>query len=165
MGVKAAREGLFDNATCVVTPTQFSPPDAVEHLREFWQALGSKVMIMTPDQHDELVGRSSHLVHLIAAALTKHILNPVHGPEQAALCANGFRDTTRIASGSPEMWRDIALANQTHLQSELKSHITQLEYLSRVLEEGNAGEVERFFEQAKSLRDQWCAGGTSASPE
>jgi len=80
-------------------------------VKQFWSALGGQVLRLTPELHDVFVSRTSHLPHVTAAALASLILNPAHPEAQAALCATGFRDTTRIASGSPEMWRDIALAN------------------------------------------------------
>ncbi|MSU63777.1 MAG: prephenate dehydrogenase/arogenate dehydrogenase family protein [Pedosphaera sp.] len=165
MGVSAARADLFQSVTCVLTPTNSSASHAVEQLKTLWQAVGSKVMLLTPEQHDELVSRSSHLVHVIAAALASHVLDPAHGPAQSTLCANGFRDTTRVASGSSEMWRDIALANSNHLQNELTSYIEKLERLRHLLAQGKPDEIQRFFEQAKGLRDQWRAGGASPSPE
>ncbi len=165
MGVSAARADLFQNATCVLTPTNSSASHAVEQLRILWQTVGSKVMMLTPGQHDELVSRSSHLVHVIAAALASHVLAPAHGPVQSALCANGFRDTTRVASGSAEMWRDIVLANSKHLQIELTAYIEKLERLRQLLAQDESDEILGFFELAKNLRDQWSAGGASPSME
>jgi len=76
-------------------------------------------MQLTPELHDVLVSRSSHLPHVVAATLANLVLAPSNPKQQAALCANGFRDTTRIASSSPEMWRDIVLANRKNLGREI----------------------------------------------
>src|SRR5205814_8345196 len=82
---------------------------------EFWKAVGAVPLRIPAELHDNLVSRSSHLPHVVAAELSNYVLSPVHPKEQAMLCANGFRDTTRIAAGSPEMWRDITLANRHNL--------------------------------------------------
>ena len=106
---------LYANAVCVVTPTKKSNAAAVRKLEQFWKSLGARTLRLDAAQHDLLVSRTSHLPHVVAAALANLVLDPAHPKTQAGLCATGFRDTTRIASGSPEMWRDIALANRKNL--------------------------------------------------
>ena len=103
---------LFVGAVCVVTPTRKSNRAAVRKVEQLWKSVGSCLLRLTPEAHDDLVSRSSHLPHVVAAQLARLILSPGHSKEQGMVCANGFRDTTRIASSSPEMWRDIALANR-----------------------------------------------------
>jgi prephenate dehydrogenase len=106
---------LFECAVCVVTPTRKTNPAALRKVETLWKDVGARLLRTTPDDHDALVSRSSHLPHLMAATLANLVLDPKLPKEQAKLCATGFRDTTRIASGSPEMWRDIALTNRKHL--------------------------------------------------
>lgn len=160
-GVAAARADLFVNAVCLVTPTPNSPKDAVKRVEEFWTALGSRVLKTSPSAHDDLVSRSSHLPHVVAAELANYVLSPAHPPEQATVCANGFRDTTRIASGSPEMWRDIAMANRKNLARVLGVFIEDLQEFCLALEKGDTQAVEEFFEKAKQRRDHWCGSGSS----
>jgi len=117
MGVQAARTDLYANAVCVLTPTKKSKAAAVRKLEQFWKSLGARTLRLDAAQHDLLVSRSSHLPHVVAAALVNLVLDPAHPQTQVGLCATGFRDTTRIASGSPEMWRDIALANRKNLSA------------------------------------------------
>jgi prephenate dehydrogenase len=93
------------------------------------------------------------------------VLDPTHPKTQAALCANGFRDTTRIASGSPEMWRDIALANRKNLDRELGVFIGDLRKLQRALKSADAGAISQFLEQARHRRESWSAQCASPSPE
>ena len=81
------------------------------------------------------------------------------------LCANGFRDTTRVASGSPEMWRDIALANRKNLARVLGVFIEDLQEFQLALENGDIKLIEEFFEQARKRREQWCAQDGFSSPE
>jgi len=90
---------------------------------------------------------------------------PFLAHQQAALCATGFRDTTRIASGSPEMWRDIALANRKNLARSLGAFALELKKFQTVLMSGDAEGVEEFFATAKQRRDKWCANGAAVSPE
>jgi prephenate dehydrogenase len=164
-GVSAARADLFERAVCVVTPTRHSNASALRKVRRFWEALGSHVLELSPEAHDVLVSRSSHLPHLSAAVLANLVLNPALPPEQARLCATGFRDTTRIASGSPEMWRDIALANRRNLVKAVKTFMKDLQRVQRALEAGDGVALTRFFEQAKQRRDGWCAACASPSQE
>jgi prephenate dehydrogenase len=160
-GVTAARADLFVNAVCIITPTPNSDKEAVAKLEQFWQALGARLLKLSPAAHDDLVSRSSHLPHVVASELANYILSPVHPPEQAAVCANGFRDTTRIASGSPEMWRDIAMANNKNLSRVLGVFIEDLQEFRLALDNGDVKAVEEFFEKAKQRRDQWIGSGTS----
>jgi prephenate dehydrogenase len=164
-GVSAARADLFENAVCVVTPTKKTNRAALKKVERFWKALGSRVLELTPETHDALVSRSSHLPHVVAATLANLVLNPAQPKLQAALCANGFRDTTRIASGSPEMWRDIALANRKNLAKALNSFVGDLQKFRSVVKKGDAKAIATFFETAKQRRDDWCACCASPSPE
>ena len=162
-GVAAARADLFEGGICVLTPTSRSPATAVSALEEFWSALGCRVLRLSPEVHDDLVSRSSHLPHVVAAELANYVLSPVHPAEQSLLCANGFRDTTRIASSSPEMWRDIALANRKNLSRVLGVFIEDLQEFCEALKNNDAKTVHEFFAKAKQRRDQWRDQAASSS--
>ena len=164
-GVVAARADLFQNAVCVLTPTNKSNAAAVRKLEQFWKSLGARVLKLPPEQHDLLVSRTSHLPHVVAAALANLVLNPANPKTQSQLCASGFRDTTRIASGSPEMWRDIALSNRKNLARSLDDFISELQKFQRTLKSSDAKAISKFFETAKARRDNWHAKSTSISPE
>ncbi|EEF58785.1 prephenate dehydrogenase [Pedosphaera parvula] len=155
MGVAAAREDLFNNAICIVTPTQNSDKDAVRRVEELWKSVGSRPVTISPVAHDDLVSRSSHLPHVVAAELANYVLSPAHPKEQSLVCANGFRDTTRIASGSPEMWRDISMANRKNLSRVLGVFIEDLTEFQLALDNGDVKAIEEFFEKAKQRRDAW----------
>jgi prephenate dehydrogenase len=165
MGVSAARADLYSNAVCVVTPEKKSNAVAVRKVEAFWQSLGARILRLDAAHHDLLVGRSSHLPHVTAAALVNLVLHPAGPKNQAALCATGFRDTTRIASGSPEMWRDIALANRKNLSRSLDAFTAELKHFQAALKQNDAKAVEKFFATAKERRDNWCACDASTSPE
>jgi prephenate dehydrogenase len=164
-GVAAARGDLFENAVCVLTPTNKTSRSALKKVEQFWKSLGARVLKLDAAQHDLLVSRSSHLPHVVAAMLANLVLNPASPKQQAALCATGFRDTTRIASGSPEMWRDIALANRKNLSHSLDAFISDLQKFQRTLKKSDAKAISKFFATAKARRDRWRASLTSTSSE
>jgi prephenate dehydrogenase len=165
MGVTAAKPDLFVNAACILTPTRNSPRKPLAQLEEFWKDVGAVPMRLTPELHDELVSRSSHLPHVVAATLVNDVLNPTHPKEQGLLCANGFRDTTRIASGSPEMWRDICLANAANISRALGVFIEDLQQFREALDKGDTKALEEFFSKARQRRDAWRTHASSPSPE
>jgi len=164
-GVAAARPDLFEKAICVVTPTSRTSKKAQDKVEQLWRSVGGRVLCLPPAEHDRLVSRSSHLPHVVAAELVNFVFGSEDLENQAALCANGFRDTTRIASGSPEMWRDIALANRTNLHRELSRFVDGLEAFMEKLKAGDETAIHQFFLQAKASRDAWAAGATSPTPE
>lgn len=154
-GACSARVDLFQGAVCVLTPIPETDPNALAQVTELWKALGSRLVQLSPTQHDDLVSRSSHLPHVVAAALANYVLSPIHPPEQSLLCASGFRDTTRIAAGSPRIWRDIALANRQHLSRVLGVYLEDLAEFRHALDGGDGDEIERFFEVARRRRELW----------
>jgi prephenate dehydrogenase len=164
MGVTAARPDLYRGAICVVTPTKNSNPRAVRAVARLWKSVGARVLQLPPVVHDQLVARSSHLPHLLAAQLVNHALG--NGSEAGSLlCATGFRDTTRVASGSPEMWRDIAVANRVNLARSLDQFIGQLRVLRETVRAGDGEAIARFLEEAKGRRDAWCSQSRIATQE
>jgi len=164
-GVAAADADLFVNAVCVITPTRRSNQAAVREVGQLWKAVGSRLLRLPPEVHDDLVSRSSHLPHIVAAQLANLILSPEQPKEQGMLCANGFRDTTRIASGSPEMWRDIALANRQNLLRALSAFGNGLRDFKRALRSRDDQAISKFFEQARQRRDRWSASAGSPLSE
>jgi prephenate dehydrogenase len=164
-GVTAARANLFEDAICVLTPTKKSSATAVRKLDQFWKILGARVLRLDAAEHDLLVSRSSHLPHIVAATLAGLVLDPKRPKQQAALCATGFRDTTRIASGSPEMWRDIALANRKHISQAVDAFVAELKKFQNALKNDDADAVEKIFMTAKQRRDKWCLQTASNSSE
>ena len=165
MGVLASRADLYQGAVCIVTPTKKSNRRALLAVEKLWKAVGTRVLRLTPEVHDQLTARSSHLPHLLASQLVNHVLSEKAPSEQASLCATGFRDTTRIASGSPEMWRDIAVANRRNLSKDLGQFISELQRLQKFVNKGDGKALARFFELAKQRRDAWCDQSGFGSPE
>ena len=155
-GPAAARADLFQKATTVLTPTPNSDPITVEKIRATWVDVGCRVLEMSAEQHDELVARSSHLPHIVASALAGYVLDSSHVDDQRALCASGFKDTTRVASGSPEMWKDIVIANRINLSRMLDDLIVEFESIRSALQKGDEKVVYDFFQMAKQRRDDLC---------
>jgi prephenate dehydrogenase len=164
-GVAAARADLFQNAVCVLTPTHKTNSVALKKMEQFWKSLGARVLKMPPAQHDLFVSRTSHLPHVVATTLANLVLNPANPKIQSQLCANGFRDTTRIASGSPEMWRDIAIANRKNLAKSLNDFVAELQKFQKSLNKADAKAISKNFEQAKIRRDNWNINSNSISSE
>ena len=164
-GVRAARADLFVSAICVVTPTRSSPAPALRRIEQFWKSVGSRVRRLSPAEHDRLVSQSSHLPHLLAATLTNRVLDPKKPTALADLCATGFRDTTRVASGSPEMWRDIALANRRNIIRALDAFARDLARLRRALGAGDHKWLAQWLEQARERREGWRSCAASLTTE
>jgi prephenate dehydrogenase len=164
-GVLSARADLFECAVCVVTPTKKSNRAAVVNVEKLWKSVGGRLLRLTPEAHDALVSRSSHLPHVVAATLASTVLDPKHPKDIATLCATGFRDTTRIASGSPEMWRDIALTNRKQIGRALSGFVAELGKFQAALKRGDSKAIAKFFETAKQRRDNWCACCVSPTEE
>jgi prephenate dehydrogenase len=160
-GVFASHADLFTGAICVTTPTRKTNAAALRRVERFWKSLGCRMLRIDPRMHDKLVSRSSHLPQLVAAALAHLVLDPKSPKSQAALCAGGFRDTTRIASGSPEMWRDIAIANRAELSITLDAFVRQLQSLQGLLRSKKGVALRAMLTEAKFRRDSWLNGGSS----
>jgi len=156
-GVSASRADLYERAVCILTPTKKTHAAALRKLEKFWRALGSRILRLDAAEHDRLVSRASHLPHVVAAALTRVVLNPRQPDTQATLCATGFRDTTRIASGSPEMWRDIVLANRKNLSRAVETLTAELGEFQSLLKSGDPDTLLKFYATSKTLRDAWLA--------
>jgi prephenate dehydrogenase len=157
-GLEAARANLYEQAVVVVTPPDGKAGPAVESLKKFWENLGATVKVMTPDEHDRVVARTSHLPH-IAAALVSATVGRDGDPRQiGTYCGPGFRDTTRIAEGSPEVWHDIIQSNRECLAGELAEFKFALERVSSMVEKGNFDQLLKFLKNGRSKRKQLMQG-------
>jgi prephenate dehydrogenase len=111
---------------------------------------------MPVEEHDRILAATSHLPHVLAFALMNHLRNSTDSPENLLRFAgSGFRDFTRIASSSPEMWRDICLANRQALLQELTAFQNELNMLQALLREKNGSALEQVFIQARRMREDW----------
>ena len=151
-GVQFARADLFVNAVCIVTPTSRTPPGRVRQVEAFWKMLGATTRRMTPAAHDRAVARVSHLPHLLAALIVAS-----QGAGSMDLAGGGFLDTTRIASASPAMWREIMLTNRAAVLAAIDDTDERLMVLRDLIELGDGPGIERFLTRAKKRRDQFAA--------
>lgn len=156
-GVGAADAGLFRGRQAVLTPLPETAAEAVARVRLAWQDCGARVSEMSPESHDEIFAAVSHLPHLLSFALVDEIASRANGEELFSYAASGFRDFTRIAGSSPEMWRDICMANRTALLKELEVYQAQLDRLHAMLEQADGAALERVFSHASAARNKWLS--------
>ncbi|MFZ4777058.1 MAG: prephenate dehydrogenase [Terrimicrobiaceae bacterium] len=149
-GISAAQPDLFEGAVCILTPTPQSNPRALETVRSFWKEAGCQLKEMSPAVHDMAVARISHLPHAAAAALVHAALSK--NPEAAILAGSGYRDSTRVALGPEELWREIFLDNREELLSGISDLQISLETLKNALSRGDGEAIEAFLREARSLR-------------
>jgi len=164
-GVLASKPDLYVNARCVITPTSQTPASASARIHQLWQSVGGRTVEMTPANHDLWVARASHLPQVLASVLAHHVLDPTHPSGVRDLCATGFKDTSRLASGSPEMWRDIALANSDAIRAAIDSWRAELTDLEAALTRGDARAIDQFLREARDRREAWLREFRNPSPE
>ena len=151
-GVGAARETLFENATCIVTPTESTDSDSLQLVRNLWEFVGGVPYLLSPETHDLLIGAASHLPHLLASLLANTVAN-VETEHHKALdfTATGFRDSTRIAAGSPDLWTDIFTQNRDVLLSLIDDIVGNLNEFKTLLQTDNLVEIERVLLEAQGI--------------
>lgn len=149
-GIQAAREDLFEGAACVMTNDFHHSDDRVEALRGFWEALGCECYLTTSEEHDRVMARISHLPHLLASV---GALVGLKYQDDGKFAGNGMRDTTRVASGHPGMWSEIALRNQQALKEPIEEAIGYLRDVLAFLEDSDEEGLARLLADAKQLRD------------
>ncbi len=154
-GVEAADGALYRNRLVVLTPLSETPVDATAMVRAAWHICGARVVEMSAQRHDEVFAAVSHLPHALAFALVSMMAAQPDGEELFSFAGAGFRDFTRIASSSPEMWRDICLANSEALLRELDDYQAALQSMRNLIAHGKATELAALFQQARSARDRW----------
>jgi len=150
-GIEAARADLLNGAACVITNQEARSAEEVSILESFWEALGCRVHQMTVEDHDRAVARISHLPHAMAVLTAESALK---FPNDVALAAGGFRDTTRVASGDPTMWAEIMMENKDALTHALKDAQQGMKELLKHLENGDQEELERYLEGVKQSKDR-----------
>jgi len=151
-GIDAARRDLFDGAVCIVTPTENTDKTAVQLVHDFWKSLGCSMRTLSPQQHDEIVARVSHLPHVVAAALVSAVCHD--GEQRLGFAGPGFKDSTRIASGPVEMWTEICIENRQEIRRALDALIEELGKVRAALENADAIELRAMLKRAKHFRDE-----------
>ena len=160
-GVGAAFPELYDNADIFILKGSGADPEALSLVAEMWSAAGGHPKFLDDaNAHDALVARTSHVLHIVASALTSAILNAETPEEQSnrfAGCATGFRDSCRIAASTPAMWREITEKNASAVLTAMDEFEQRYFTLRRLIESGQFDEFQKEFARGKELRDNWMA--------
>ena len=164
-GAAAAKPLLFENAFYLLTPSENSNPEAIDQLKEWLKGSRANFMVVSPHTHDWLTAVISHFPHIVAAGLVNQAKNYSEENELVTrLAAGGFRDITRIASSSPEMWRDILLHNRDILLNILDDWLKEMMNIKELVSNRNSEEIYRFFSDAKTFRDEMPVSTKGAIP-
>jgi cyclohexadieny/prephenate dehydrogenase len=153
-GPDAGFAGLFEGRWCIFTPLPDTDEAALQKLRTFWEALGSKIDVMDPVHHDKVLAIVSHLPHLIAYNIvgTADDLETVTESEVIKYSASGFRDFTRLAASDPTMWRDVCLHNKDAILEMLARFSEDLAYLQRAIRWGEGDKIFELFSRTRAIR-------------
>jgi len=154
-GPDAAIPGLYRGKKAVLTPLPENEPASVDRVAQAWRLCGAVIHRLSPLEHDRVFAAVSHLPHLLAYALVDDIANKPHADLLFQYAASGFRDFTRIAGSSPEMWRDISLANRDALLGELDAYLAQLTLVRTRLAAADGAGLEAIYANAQRARRAW----------
>ena len=163
-GAGAAFATLFRDRNVVLTPTAHTDARATQRMRELWEAAGATVRELDAAQHDRIFAAVSHLPHVLAFTLVEELAQRPDAPTFFGYAASGFRDFTRIAASSPEMWRDIALANRDALLAEITAYRAHLDAMTRLIQMRDASGLLAAFARASKARREWSAAREGGVP-
>lgn len=147
-GAQHARANLFVDRPAIITPVRQTQSADVETLTEFWTALGSRVLRMSPAQHDKVMASTSHLPHLVASVLAGTLK-----ADELPAVSSGFADTTRVAAGDVDLWREILLGNKDNVLKSLTRFEKLLASLHKAIERGDGARITKILTDAKEKRD------------
>jgi prephenate dehydrogenase len=149
-GIDHAKEDLFKGERCILTPTENTSKQSLDSLKSLWEAVGAHVSLLSPEEHDLIFGLMSHFPHLVAYALVNTVgsLNP----DYIEYSGQGFKDTTRIALSSPELWSDICILNGKKILASMEIFRNSLSELEEKLKVNDAEGLEKLLHEARNLR-------------
>ena len=156
-GAAAARADLFQGKQTIICQLQENSAADVALVEEFWKVLGSNIKRISAVQHDAIYAAVSHLPHILSYALMASVLNSEDAEQKLGHAGAGFRDFTRIAASSPEMWRDICIANKQAILKELDQYLSVTERLREMIAKEDAAGLEKVFQKASQARQKWDA--------
>ena len=154
-GAAAARSDLYEDRKLIVTPLRENRIEDIERLVSTWQAIGAAVYCMDAQLHDRVFAATSHLPHYIGAAYMNSLLTSDDSELFLMMAGTGFKDFTRIAASSPEMWSDIFYANKEAMLVQLNDFMQQLEVAKTYLEEGQEEKMFEWIKRASDIRKNW----------
>ena len=152
---------MFKNRWCIISPPKNSAEQPVKSLKALWEAMGSKVKIMTPEEHDKILSLTSHLPHMIAYNIVRTVMSVEDKLKQEVIqySAGGLRDFTRIAASNPLMWRDIFLDNRENISKGIDSFIEKLNELKKAVNDKNGDKLYQIFNSTKEVRREIIKAG------
>lgn len=154
-GASAAKADLYQGKEVIICPLQENAPGAVDAINEFWLGTGASTHRMSSLQHDAVFAAISHLPHVLSFALMLQVANSEDANVKLGHAGAGFRDFTRIAASSPEMWRDISLANKTALLKELDQYLNLTKQLRDLIAKEDSDALLKAFTRASAERQEW----------
>ncbi|MDA0730888.1 MAG: prephenate dehydrogenase/arogenate dehydrogenase family protein [Proteobacteria bacterium] len=154
-GPQSAMADLFENKNIIITPHTQSKKEDINKIENFWKKLGGITSIMDANLHDEIFATVSHLPHLLAFSLVNLINDKNNKETMLEYAASGFRDFSRIAGSSAEMWRDICLANKDAILTDLELYKKEIEALSNLIKNNHHEDLLNYFLKASKTRQNW----------
>jgi prephenate dehydrogenase len=154
-GYAASIPELFSQRRVILTPTDTTSEEAISAVSAMWELTGAQVALMSADQHDQILGATSHLPHLLSYAMVDLFAKQAHHEEIFLYAAGGFRDFTRIAGSDPVMWRDIFLTNGEATIRLLDNYVEELHELKAAIQRADGDHLEATFRRAKAARDMF----------
>lgn len=164
-GPEAAIDHLYAGKKVVITPLPENSAAHLARVEQAWQQCGAIIHHLTPENHDAIFAAVSHLPHVLAYALVDDIARKPHADLLFQYAASGFRDFTRIAGSSPEMWRDISLSNQPAILAELDAYIAQLTRFRAQLAAQDGEAIQAMFSNAQDARQNWLCNIETAEDQ
>ncbi len=146
-GISGARADLFKNSILILTPEHCKQSDSLTRLAEFWEKLGAKTIVMTPEKHDHILAFSSHLPHAAAFSLMQALPKEI-----LSFGAGGLKDTTRIALSSPDIWADIFISNKSEILKSINAFEASLKTIKKAIAGQNKKELLSFLKRSKDKR-------------
>ena len=152
-GFEVSVPDLFKDKKTIITPLENNVPESIKVIHDMWIGTGAEVDYLSPESHDELLGMTSHLPHMLAFSLVNYLVS--QSPNASIYAGGGFKDFSRIASGDAVMWRDICIQNKEQIIDHLKGYQSILSELIDAIDDDDGKRLEMLFTTAKNTRDSW----------
>ena len=152
-GFEVSDSKLYDGKKVIITPQETNSPESIDVIDQMWKNVGADVDFMSAESHDNLLGMTSHLPHMLAFSLVNYLVD--QNPNASIYAGGGFKDFSRIASGDAIMWRDICLQNKNQIMNHLKGYQSTLDDLLEAINDEDSEKLGQLFTTAKKTRDSW----------
>ena len=152
-GFEASDGNLYNGKKVIITPIEDNSSESIQVIESMWKNVGAEVDFMSPQSHDDLLGMTSHLPHMLAFSLVNYLVD--QNSSASIYAGGGFKDFSRIASGDAVMWRDICLQNKDKIITHLRGYQSTVEELIDAIDQEERDKLELLFATAKKTRDSW----------